>query len=83
MNKEIITEKLTAIIKPYVQNEEAFEKISAETHLLNDLKINSANLVDIIIDAEEAFDIEISDDDAEKMLVVKDAIDIISSLVAV
>lgn len=80
MERTAIVEKLKTIIKPYVQDEEAFENVSEDTDLLNDLKVNSANLVDIIIDAEMAFDIEIDDDSAEKMLTVKDAVEIIEQL---
>ena len=75
-----ITDKLREIIKPYVQDEMAFKQIGSQTHLLQDLKINSANLVDIIIDVEMAFDIEISDDDAEKMFTVEQAVMIIDQL---
>lgn len=77
MDQQQITEKLRAIIQPYVQDEEAFSNIQPDTDLLRDLKINSAHLVDIILDAEDAFDIEISDEDAEQMLTVKDAVAVI------
>ena len=63
------------------RDKEAFEKMDESTDLLEDLKVNSANLVDIIIDIELAFDIEISDDEAEKMMTVKDAIAVIDKLV--
>ncbi len=79
MNKDEITEKLRTIVEPYVQDKEAFEKIGADTDLLQDLKINSANLVDVILDVEEAFDIEIDDDAAEQMLTVQAAVDIIAT----
>jgi len=81
MDQNIITDKLKAIIKPYVQNMEAFENLNEETDLLRDLKVNSAHLVDIILDTEEAFNIEIDDESAERMLTVKDAVEIISSRV--
>jgi len=81
MDRTAIIGKLREIIEPYVQDQEAFTKISEETDLLQDLKVNSANLVDIIIDAEIAFDIEIDDDSAEKMLTVKDAVTIIEQLI--
>ena len=76
MDRNTVIEKLTEIIKPYVQDQEAFANMNEDTDLLQDLKINSAHLVDIILDAEEAFDIEIDDESAEKMLTVKDAVDI-------
>jgi acyl carrier protein len=39
-------------------------------------------LVDIILDAEEAFDIEIDDESAEKMLTVQAAVDIVAQKLA-
>lgn len=77
MDRTAIIEKLKSIVEPYVQDKEAFASMTEQTDLLSDLKINSAHLVDIILDAEEAFDIEIDDDSAEEMLTVKDAVDII------
>ena len=74
--KELIT-SLQKIIKPYVQDQEAFKNLSEETDFINDLKINSANLVDVILDVEDEFDIEIDNESMEKMLSVKAAIDII------
>jgi acyl carrier protein len=45
---------------------------------VNDLRINSANLVDIIIDAESKYNIEIDMDSAEKMVTVGNCIDVIT-----
>lgn len=75
-NKEITT-KLTAIVTPYVQNEEALKNINENTDFINDLEINSANLVDIILDVEDAFNIQIDNDSMEKMLSVKETIAVI------
>ncbi|HAD98016.1 MAG TPA: acyl carrier protein [Cryomorphaceae bacterium] len=80
MNRTEIEEKLKEIIRPYVQNEEAFQNMTADTDMLRDLQINSAHLVDIILDMEEEFDIEIDDTTAEKMLTVGEAIDITEKL---
>ena len=79
--KELIT-SLQKIIKPYVQDQEAFKNLSEETDFINDLKINSANLVDVILDVEDEFDIEIDNESMEKMLSVKSAIDIIETKLA-
>ncbi|MBD81540.1 MAG: acyl carrier protein [Crocinitomicaceae bacterium] len=78
MDSAGIEEKLKDIIKPYIGDEEAFNNLTPSTNLLSDLKINSAHLVDVILDAEEAFDIEIDDDNAEKMLTVQASVDIIT-----
>jgi len=77
-NKELIT-KLKTIVKPYIQDEEAFKNLSEETDFINDLKINSANLVDVILDVEDEFDIIIENEDMEKMISVKTAMDIITT----
>jgi len=77
MNKNEFIERLKKIVKPYVQNEEAFEQLTEETDFIGDLKINSANLVDIVLDVEDEFDIEIDNDSMEKMLSVKSAFEII------
>lgn len=79
--KELIT-SLKKIIKPYSQNQQAFKNISEGTDFINDLKINSANLVDIILDVEDEFGIEIDNESMEKMLSVKSAIDIIKTKLA-
>ena len=79
MDKNELIEKLKGIVKPYVQDESGFENLTEETDFINDLKINSANLVDVVLDVEDAFDIEIDDESMEKMLNVKAAMEIINT----
>ncbi|MEM9680030.1 MAG: phosphopantetheine-binding protein [Bacteroidota bacterium] len=79
MKNEDLIAKLKVIIAPYIQNEEAFKTLSEETDFINDLKINSANLVDIILDIEDEFDIRLENDDMEQMLNVRSAMDIITA----
>jgi len=82
MNKQEIINKLKVIVKPYIQNEEAFQQLHEETRFIEDLKINSANLVDVILDVEDEFDIEIADDEMEQMLDVKTSMNIITNKIA-
>lgn len=77
MKKNELIAKLKDIVKPYIQDQKAFENLNDETDFINDLKINSANLVDIVLDVEDAFDIEIDNDSMEQMLSVKKAVEII------
>ena len=81
MSRQEISDKLKDIISPYVSNKELLDSVNEETDLMKDLKINSQHLVDIILDAEVAFDIEIDDDSAEKMLTVGAAIEIVERLI--
>ncbi|WP_400075624.1 acyl carrier protein [Winogradskyella sp. R77965] len=81
INEELIN-KLKAIVAPYIQNEDAFKNLSEDTDFVNDLQINSANLVDIILDVEDEFDIRLENEDMEKMLDVKSTMDIINTKLA-
>jgi acyl carrier protein len=77
MDRQTILEELKKVLAPYTVNKEALESINDQTNLVKDLKINSANLVDIIIDAESKYNIEIDMDSAEKMNIVGSCIDVI------
>lgn len=68
---------LKKIVSPYVQNDLAFQDFNMKTDFLKDLEINSANLVDIVLDVEDEFDIAIDNDSMDNMLTVKDAVAII------
>ena len=82
MNKSEIIEQLKTVVKPYIKNQEAFENLNENTDFINDLKINSANLVDVILDIEEVFDIVIDNASMEKMLDVKSTLTIIETKLA-
>jgi acyl carrier protein len=82
MIQEQILEKLKAIVKPFVKNQEAFENLTEDTDFITDLQINSANLVDIVLDTEEVFDIEIDNLSMEKMVTIKATLEIINSKLA-
>ncbi len=82
MTKTEITQQLKIIVKPYVKNQNAFENLNEDTDFIRDLEINSANLVDIILDVEEAFDIVIDNQEMENMLNVKATLLIIESKLA-
>lgn len=82
MNKEELIAKLKLIIKPYTTNTEAYDNLTENTDFINDLNINSANLVDIVLDIEESFDIIIDNADMQRMLNVKAAVEIIGAKLA-
>lgn len=79
MNNEELIAKLKTIVAPYIQDEEAFKNLSEDTTFIGDLKINSANLVDVILDVEDEFDIRIENEEMEQMLSVKAAMGIVTS----
>ena len=77
MTRQEILNELKKVIGPYTTNKEMLAGINDQTDLIRDLKINSANLVDIIIDAEAKYNIEIDYDVADKMMNVGTCIDVI------
>lgn len=78
MDRKEILNELKKVLVPYTEDKVILEGITEETDLIKDLKINSANLVDIIIDAEAQYNIEIDFDAAEKMYNVGNCIDVIA-----
>jgi acyl carrier protein len=82
MTKEDIIERLKTIVKPFVNNQEAFDNLTEDTDFITDLQINSANLVDIVLDVEDAFDIDIDNLAMEKMISIKATIEIIETKLA-
>jgi len=82
MERSEIIEKLKQVVQPYVKNQEAFDNLTESTDFIRDLKINSANLVDVVLDIEDVFDITIDNEAMEKMLDVQSTLAIISSKLA-
>jgi len=78
MDRIAILSELKKVLAPYTEDKAMLEGINEQTDLIKDLKINSANLVDIIIDAESQYNIEIDFDAAEKMYNVGNCIDVIA-----
>lgn len=70
---------LKKIVQPYVQNDMAFQDFDRNTDFIKDLEINSAHLVDIVLDVEDEFNIAIDNDAMDKMVTVDDAVNIIKS----
>ncbi|ACU62462.1 acyl carrier protein [Chitinophaga pinensis] len=79
MDKETLIAQLKEIVKPYAKDQDALQNINEHTDFVKDLKINSANLVDVILDVEEQFNIVIDNEAMEHMLNVKSAMEIIEA----
>jgi len=77
MDEKQIFKEMVTILKPYVKDPALLENATKETHILDDLKVNSARLVDVIIKCEDVFDIEIDDDDADQIRTIGNAVDIL------
>jgi len=67
--KSIIVEQLS--VEP--------EKVTPEASFIDDLGADSLDIVELVMRMEEEFDLEIPDEDAEKMKTVQDVIKYIES----
>ncbi len=77
MDEKQIFQEMVNILKPYVKDPALLENATKDTHILDDLKVNSARLVDVIIKCEDVFGIEIDDDNADQIRTIGDAVDVI------
>jgi acyl carrier protein len=71
-----IEERVQKIVAEQLGVEE--EQVTAEASFMDDLGADSLDTVELVMALEEEFDIEISDEDAEKIQTVKDAIAYVS-----
>jgi len=77
MSEKEIFDKVVKILVPYVRNEAGLKDIALTTNIVTDLQVNSSRLVDIILAMEDEFDIEIADDEADKVETVGAAVSLI------
>jgi acyl carrier protein len=82
MEQQEIMTKMKVIIAPYTKNTIALSHLDRNSDFTRDLEINSVNLVDIVLDVEETFDIEIDNEAMEHMLTVGAAMDIVENKLA-
>lgn len=77
MTKEQLKSEIRSVIEPYVTQKDLLDNLSDEVQLIQDLKINSAHVVDIVLDIEEKYDIIIDDESINKMNTIGEAIEVI------
>jgi len=72
-----VRDKVKQIIMEQLGVEE--ETVEDTASIVDDLGADSLDIVELVMAFEEAFDIEIPDTDAEKIVTVKDAVDYIEA----
>ena len=70
-----ISERIKQIVAEQLGVDE--DQVTSEASFMDDLGADSLDTVELVMALEEEFDIEISDEDAEKIQTVQDAIDYI------
>lgn len=72
-----VLERVTKIIVDRLGVEE--NQVTLEASFKEDLGADSLDVVELVMELEDEFDMEISDDDAEKIATVGDAVNYIKS----
>ena len=74
---ENIEERVIKIVAE--QFEVSAEKITMKSLFMDDLKADSLSVVELVLAIEEAFNLEIPDEDAEKIKTVGDVVNYVKS----
>ena len=77
MDKATVRGQIYTMLKKYTRKPEVWETATDDSKILQDLKINSARLVDITLEMEDTFDIEIDNDAMDRIISINDAIDVV------
>jgi acyl carrier protein len=77
MSGKSIEERVIEIVCEQLNTKK--EDVKRETSFINDLGADSLDTVELVMEFEERFGIEIPDQDAEKIRTVGDAVDYIAS----
>ncbi|MDE3180496.1 MAG: acyl carrier protein [Acidobacteriota bacterium] len=72
-----IEERVKQLIVEQLGVDEA--EVTPTAHFIDDLGADSLDIVELVMTFEESFEIEIPDEDAEKIHTVKDAVDYIQA----
>lgn len=75
MNREQVTERLTAVLVSELGLDAS--KINDEAHFEEDLDVDSLGVVELLMALEDEFDVKIPDDEAESIMTVGQAIDLV------
>ncbi len=79
MKTEEIIEKLKAIVNPYLPEDVNISNVNLNDSFTSAIGINSMHLVDIALDIEDVFDIEIENEELERISNLQEAVDLISA----
>ncbi|MEA1964528.1 MAG: acyl carrier protein [Candidatus Aerophobetes bacterium] len=77
MDKDEILEKVKKITSEQLGVEES--QITPEAKFIDDLGADSLDTVELVMALEEEFDLEISDEEAEKLITVQKVVDYVSN----
>ena len=77
LTREDIEQKVISIVSSQMSRDP--KEITHQTHFINDLGADSLDTVELVMEFEDAFDLSIPDEEAEKIQTVGEAIEYINT----
>lgn len=81
ISRDEILQGLIGILKKYEGRAANHKPLTESTSLVDELDIDSARMVDIMLDLEDKFNVSIDDSKVPKLPTVRDIVDILEGLV--
>ena len=79
VDRDEIKEKVLDIVSEHLNKPK--DSLTAEMHIVNDLGADSLDAVEIVMDIEDAFDLSIPEEDAEKIQTIANAVDYVEKAI--
>lgn len=76
LNKEDVLTRVLEVVKNFEKVDAS--KVTAQSHFVNDLGLDSLDVVEVVMALEQEFILDIPDHDAEKIQSIPDAVEYIS-----
>lgn len=76
LNKEDVQKRVVDVVKNFEKVDAA--KVTPESHFINDLGLDSLDVVEVVMALEQEFVLDIPDHDAEKMQSIPEAVEYIA-----
>eukprot|EP00656_Telonema_subtile_P036925 TRINITY_DN40999_c0_g1_i1.p3 TRINITY_DN40999_c0_g1~~TRINITY_DN40999_c0_g1_i1.p3 ORF type:complete len:101 (-),score=33.54 TRINITY_DN40999_c0_g1_i1:227-529(-) len=76
LNKDDVLSRVLEVVKNFEKVDAS--KVSNESHFVNDLGLDSLDVVEVVMALEQEFILDIPDHDAEKIQSITDAVEYIS-----
>lgn len=77
MDKTAVFDTIVTLLRPYAKNQAALASPNEDLRIVQDLGVNSARLVDVILELEDAFGIGVDDTTAASVKTIGDAVRVI------
>ena len=79
MERQEIFDKVSALVADHFELDPA--KVTGDLNFLTDIDADSIDFVELVLEMEDEFGAEISDEDAEKLVTIDNTVDYIASRV--